>query len=111
MASEDQAMKGTENSSLFWVLVYMIAALAYLVALVGAWTTYREHQFNLMMAVKFCAELVALPIPLMMGRVFRKTLKNELGKGLLGERTFRMCDSWIPQLLLWSYICLVANQR
>jgi hypothetical protein len=56
-------------------------------------------------------EILALPIPLWMGLAFRKTLKDELDKCLLSDRTYQICDYWIAQLLLLVYICLVIIHR
>jgi hypothetical protein len=48
---------------------------------------------------------------MIMGLSFRKKLRSDLKSELLSVRTYRICDSWIPQLLLWAYICLVSIQH
>jgi len=45
-----------------------------------------------------------------MSLAFRKMLRAELGKDLISMRTYRICDYWIAQLLLYAYFCLVIIQ-
>jgi len=47
-------------------------------------------------------------VPLIMGLAFRKVLNGELEKEMLSARTYRICDFWIAQLLLYAYFALIT---
>ena len=111
MASEADALKGTENAGTIWTLLYLIATVELVFRVVDVWFAFHAQPFGWKKPVDLGFEILALPIPLWMGLAFRKTLKNELDKGLLSDRTYQICDCWIAQLLLLVYICMVIIHR
>jgi hypothetical protein len=111
MESQDRALKGTENTGLLWMLVYLLIGVIFLDRAFNAWDAFHTQTFSWRILIDFGCQFLALPIPLTMGLAFRKTLKGELAKNLLSERTYRICHSWIAQLLLLAYICLAIIHR
>src|SRR5271157_5880114 len=107
MASKDQAVKGTDNTGLLWILVYFIAAALFLESVIHTWYAFYVRPFSWENPIDFCFKLLLMPIPLVISLIFRRTLKDELGKEFISERTYRICDYMLAQLLLFTYICLV----
>jgi len=95
MASEDQALKGTEYTGLIWVSSYVMVAFAFLLRSLHAWDVFHVQPLSWKTSVIPVMGLVLVLSPLLMGLAFRKTLKKELGEDLLSERTYRICDFWI----------------
>jgi hypothetical protein len=107
MASEDNALKGTENASTIWKLLYLVAAFGFIFRLSNLWFAFHAQPFSWKKPVDLGFEILALPLPLWMGVGCRRMLNSELDKGMLSDRTYRICDYWIAHLLVSAYICLV----
>ena len=110
MESEDRELKGTENTGLLWIFIYFMAALAFVALAGNAWVAFDSQPFRWKTVVNFGFKFIVFPVPMMMGISFRGTLKRELDKDLLGERTYRICDLWIAKLLALVYLGLMAIQ-
>jgi len=110
MESQDRAQKDAENPGLLWALAYFLLAVALLAHASHGWEALHSQPFSWISASDLGLRLLLLPIPLTMGLGFRRTLKNERRKDMLTERTCRICDSWMPQLLIMAYLCLVVIQ-
>ncbi|MGA3046244.1 MAG: hypothetical protein ABSD67_06450 [Terracidiphilus sp.] len=106
--SEADALKGTENAGAIWTLLYLVATVELLFRLVDVWFAFHARPSGWKKPIDLGFEILGLPIPLWMGLAFRRTLKDELDKSLLSERTYQICDYWIAQLLLLIYLCFVV---
>jgi len=110
MTIEDRALKGTEYTGLLWVGAYFAIAAALVGRSFHLWGALHAQPLGWKAPVDIGFELLVLPVPLLMSLAFRKMLRAELGKDLISMRTYRICDYWIAQLLLYAYFCLVIIQ-
>jgi len=88
-----------------------MAVVAFLSCLFHVWIAFDVHPFTWKTPIDLCFGILALPIPMIIGLHFRKTLRNELYKDLLSERTYRICDRWISRLLLYVYMGFLLFQN
>jgi hypothetical protein len=106
LKSEDRALQEAEKTRWLWVCVYLFAALAFLKHLSQAWDMIHSQPFSWRLSIDAGFDLIVLSGPLLIGLGFRRTIKNELGKNLLSERTSQVCDDWIALLLYAVYLAI-----
>jgi hypothetical protein len=106
--NEDRALKGTQYTWFLWQVVYVSVAFAFLIRALNLWGAFLTGSYHWWHAVGWGGALLMTAVPLIMGLAFRKVLKGELAKETLNARTYRICDFWIAQLLLYAYIALIT---
>jgi hypothetical protein len=72
MESEDRALKGTENTGMFWTLLYLMAAAAFIFRSVDVWFAFHAQPFGWKKPVDLGFEILLLPVPLVMALPFGK---------------------------------------
>jgi len=107
MESPDRALRGTAATPELWGAVYMMLVFAVLSRVLRAWLLLEGKPIGWQDVVGLGVSLLVCPAPLLIGRAFRKLLKSEVNKSLLSQRTFKICNFWIAQLLVLAYIALV----
>jgi hypothetical protein len=105
---EDRALKGTQYTWFLWQVVYVSMAFALLIRALNLWGAFLKGSYNWWHAISWGCALLMTAVPLIMGLAFRKVLNGELEKEMLSARTYRICDFWIAQLLLYAYFALIT---
>jgi len=108
MKLEERDLSETERAKILWIVAYLFVFLTLLSPVFHAWDLSHVHPFKLEGAIDLGFQLLVCPIPLLMGILFRGSLRNELKKDLLSARTYQICDYWIAQLLAYSYLAMSA---
>ena len=107
MQSNDRALRGTGAAPELWGAVYMMLVFALLSRAVHAWMQYSGQPFGWEQGLAVGFEILLCPAPMLMGLAFRKRMKSELSGNQLSQRTFKICNFWIPQLVILAYITMV----
>ena len=107
MQSSDRALRGTAATPELWGAVYMMLFFAVLSRALHAWARFNGTTFEWVQMITVSINILICPALLWMGIAFRSLLKNELRKNLLSTRTYKICNFWIPQILILAYINMV----
>lgn len=107
MDSRDRALRGTAATPELWGAVYMMLVFAVLSRALHAWARFNGTAIDWQQAVVVGINILICPALLWMGIAFRSLLKSELNKNLLSLRTYKICNFWIPQILIMAYITMV----
>jgi len=107
MQSNDRALRGTGAAPELWGAVYMMLVFALLSRAIHAWLQYSGQPISWEQAVAVGIGLLLCPAPMLMGIAFRKLIKSELSRNQLSQRTFKICNFWIAQLVILAYISMV----
>ncbi|HEY1904310.1 MAG TPA: hypothetical protein VGG56_17910 [Terracidiphilus sp.] len=107
MPSNDSALRGTGAAPELWGAVYMMLVFALFSRAFHAWMQYSGQPIGWQQTLEVGIPLVLCPAPLLMGIAFRRLIKSELSKGQLTQRTFKICNFWIAQLVILAYITMV----
>ena len=111
MGSEDRALQNTEYAGMYWVIVYLLALVAFLVRAGFEWNAAHAHPFEWIDAILSGMGLLYCLFPLILGLAFRRTLRKERMRELLSERTYSICNFGIAQLLFTVYLGMVVFPR
>ena len=107
MQGTDRALKGTAATPELWGAAYMMLVFATLSRALHAWSRFNGTAFDWEQAGTVSINILICPALLWMAIAFRSLLKSELRKNLLSTRTYKICNFWIPQILILAYITMV----
>src|SRR5579863_3058791 len=104
MEDKDRAMQNTEYTGMYWDMVYISTALAFVIRAANDWKASRAHPLDWLEAVHIGMGLLYCLLPLFLGLAFRRNLKREMDRDLLSLRTFQICSLRIAMLLFFVYM-------
>jgi hypothetical protein len=107
MKLEERDLSETEKTKISWMIVYLFVSLTLLSLMFHAWDLSHVQPFRWHDAIDVGLQFLICPFPLLMGIFFRGLLRKELKKNLLSARTYQICDYWIAQLLVYSYMVML----
>ena len=107
MERRDRALRGTAATPEMWGAVYMMIVFALVARGLHAWEKLAGKPLSWQDAIALGVDLLICPAPLLTGIAFQRLLKSEVSRGLLSQRTYKICNFWIAQLLILAYIALV----
>ncbi|MGA7831694.1 MAG: hypothetical protein WCA21_12095 [Terracidiphilus sp.] len=107
MKLEEHDINETEKTKIFWTITYFFVFITLSYCVFNAWNRTSIEPFGWHLAIDLAIKLVMIPIPLIMGVLFRNLLRKNLAKDLLSERMYQICNLWIAQLLCNSYLAMV----
>jgi hypothetical protein len=107
MESKDRALKGTAAAPELWGAVYMLLVFALLARALRAWERFGGKPLGWQDWIGIGVDLLICPIPLLVGIAFRRLVTRELGDSRLNNRTYKICNYRIAELLVFTYITMV----
>jgi hypothetical protein len=108
MQSNDSALRGTGAAPELWGAAYMMLVFALFSRAVHAWLQFSGQPIDWQQALAVGFGILMCPAPLLLGIAFRKLIKSELSRNQLSQRTFKICNFWIPQLIILAYLTMVV---
>jgi hypothetical protein len=108
MEKEDRALQGTENAGMFWGVVYFLVFAVLLIRIINIWRAAHSQSFDWAGISENGMNLIYGILPGLVGLMFRKTLKKELNRGMLSDRTYKICNWHIALLLFFTYMGMMA---
>lgn len=107
MESTDSALRGTAATPELWHAVYMMLVFAILARVLHAWPQVTGHPVGWETAVQIAVDVLICPAPLLVGLAFKRRLKSEVSKNLMGPRALKICDYRIAQVVILAYVAMV----
>jgi hypothetical protein len=107
MARPDYALKVTAATPQLWGAVYMMLVFTAAERAFHAWQRLHGVPTNWRDAVVVAVDLLVCPLPVIVGIAFQRLLKREANRTALSPRTYKICSSWIPQMLILAYVTMV----
>jgi hypothetical protein len=103
MDTDLDAEKNFEYAPMCWVISYFLSGVVFLQHLDHLWMV-RTRPTDVLGMVFGALTLIYSFLPVLIGRAFRRRLKNGLANGSLTLQTFRSCDWGIAQLVFFAYL-------
>lgn len=107
LQSKDRALRGTAATPELWGAVYMMLVFALLCRALRAWNRLEGQPLDWGQIVQVAVDLLICPAPILMGIAFRNLVRSEVRRNQITQRTYKICNFWIAQLLVLVYITLV----